>query len=399
MTSTGYHCGFPGCNAGYQRKGHLRRHEAQHREGRALQCSTCTQVFHRRDTLRRHVQTVHGIAEPAAQLKQACTHCRNQKIRCDGGPPCTNCQRRGIQCSLARQAEVVQPGPSPNNALDTRWTRQGFLRLPPRMRRSEIEDRFVGRYFDLFHPHWPFIHQGTFTEYETPLLIQSMVVIGMWMTDEEETRCQAINLHKVLGDAIRQQTEHWDGSLSEAPCASSSWPIPTYQAILLHIISAGMIRGSGSLLPDLKPSLTAPDADLLQRFVASCKKLGMFYYPNILARHPKNQPAAYIWVSIEEIKRFNLTLFKVCKSFSGLSRQRRDLDGLIDDREKTVSWGLSARDLQFPLPRNAPLWNALNPEEWFAADTENVYRHGPGDILEQAWISWSADVLDDLTES
>ncbi|CAI7586010.1 unnamed protein product [Penicillium viridicatum] len=272
------------------------------------------------------------------------------------------------------------------------------------MRRSEIEDRFVGRYFDLFHPHWPFIHRGTFIEYETPLLVQSMVVIGLWMTEEKKTRCQAVDLHNVLGAAIRQQTvfsakshhtsEQWDGSLSEEACASCSWPIPTYQAILLHIISAGMIRGSGALRPDLKPSLTSPDADLLQRFVVSCKKLGMFYYPNILARFSQNEPAPYVWVGIEEIKRLNLTLFKVCKSFSGSCRQEGGLDGLSDNREKTVSWGLSARELQFPLPRNTPLWNVLNAEEWFAADTEDVYRHSLDDTLEQDWISWSADVLD-----
>lgn len=130
----------------------------------------------------------------------------------------------------------------------------------------------------------------------------------------------------------------------------------------------------------------------------SCKKLGMFYYPNILARFSQNEPAPYVWVSIEEIKRLNLTLFKVCTSFSGSCRQGEGLDGLSDDREKTVSWGLSARELQFPLPRNTPLWNALNAEEWFAADTEDVYRHSLDDTLEQDWISRSADVLD-LTES
>ncbi|KAJ5550154.1 hypothetical protein N7461_004852 [Penicillium sp. DV-2018c] len=418
MASMGYPCGFQGCNARYQRKSHLRRHEAQHRGGRTLQCSTCTQEFTRRiqpsvgptsgkvhlitricsDTLRRHVQTVHGIAEPPPQVKQACTHCRNQKTRCQGGPPCSNCQHRGVQCSLTPQVRLVQPGHSLDNVLDTQSMRLRSSPAPPRMRRSETEDRFVNRYFDFFHPHWPFIHRGTFTDYETPLLVQSMVVIGLWMTEEEKTRSQAVALHNVLGTAIRQQTEQWDGSLSKEPCASSSWPIPTYQAILLHIISAGMIKGSGTLPPDLKPSLTAPDADLLQRLVASCKKLGMFYYPNILAQFPANQPPAYVWVSVEEIKRFNVTLFKVCKSFSISGRKGRGLDGLLDDREKTVSWRLSARDLQFPLPRNAPLWHACNANEWFAADTENVYRHGPDGVDEGDWISASADVLD-LTES
>lgn len=74
------------------------------------------------------------------------------------------------------------------------------------MRRSETEDRLVGRYFDMFHPHWPFIHRGSFVEYETPLLVQSMVVIGLWMAEEEKIRSKAVELHSVLGAAIRQQT-------------------------------------------------------------------------------------------------------------------------------------------------------------------------------------------------
>jgi hypothetical protein len=167
------------------------------------------------DTLRRHIQTVHGIAEPS-QIKHACTRCRNQKIRCHGGSPCTNCQRRRVDCSLPKHAEVIpgQPDPdpsnSPNEAPDTQSQSQSATRqsIPhqPRLRRTEIEDRFVGIYFELFHPHWPFIHRGTFIEFETPLLVQSMVAIGLWMTGEENSRSKAVDLHTVLGKAIRQQT-------------------------------------------------------------------------------------------------------------------------------------------------------------------------------------------------
>ncbi|CAG7978436.1 unnamed protein product [Penicillium nalgiovense] len=391
MTST-YPCSFPGCNARYQRKGHLRRHEAQHIGGQALQCSTCTREFTRSDTLRRHVQTVHGIAEPPPQIKHACTHCRNQKTRCHGGPPCTNCQRRGIRCSLTRQSGVVQPASAPNNELDTRSTMPRSIPPQPRRPRSETEDHFVGRYFDLFHPHWPFIHRGTFIEYESPLLVQSMIVIGMWMAEEEKIRSKAVDLHNVLGAAIREQKEQWDASRSDEACALCLWPVPTYQAILLHIISAGMIRGIGTLFPDLRPCLTSPDADLLQRLVASCKKLGMFYYPNILARFSRNEPPVYVWVSIEEIKRFNSALFKACRAFNGSGRQGGSIENF--NMEETVSWALSARELQFPLPRNKPLWNALSREEWVAADSEDVYRLNLGDTLEQDWISRSADVLE-----
>lgn len=118
----------------------------------------------------------------------------------------------------------------------------------------------------------------------------------------------------------------------------------------------------------------------------------MFYYPNIIARFSQNEPPVYVWVSIEEIKRFNSALFKACRAFNGSGRQGGSIENF--NMEETVSWALSARELQFPLPRNKPLWNALSREEWVAADSEDVYRLNLGDTLEQDWISRSADVLE-----
>ncbi|RAK83103.1 hypothetical protein BO79DRAFT_279137 [Aspergillus costaricaensis CBS 115574] len=390
MVSSGHKCQFPRCIAKYQRKEHLSRHEAQHTRRRVLQCPTCAREFGRSDTLRRHILRVHGVPELTPQIKKACTHCRNQKIRCHGGPPCANCQRREIECSLARREET---------ATDTRPTIRQSIPQQPRQRRTELEDRFIGIYFDVFHSQWPFIHRGTFIEYETPLLVQSMVAIGLWMSGEEKEKSKAIDLHNVLGKAIRQQTEQWDGSESEHATPACKWPIPTYQAMLLHIISAGMMKSSvTSLQQHLKPSLPPVEADLLHRLVASCKRLGMLYYPNILTRFSTKEPEAYVWVSIEEIKRFNLALFKLCSAVSAPSPEPGDGDGIdsltVGSRDEAGKWGLLARELQFPLPSNTPLWNALTPEEWFAADTPDVYRHSLHDNLEQDWISRSADVLE-----
>jgi hypothetical protein len=44
-----------------------------------------------------------------------------------------------------------------------------------------------------------------FIKYETPLLVQSMVAISLWMSGEEQEKSKAIDLHNVLGKAIRQQ--------------------------------------------------------------------------------------------------------------------------------------------------------------------------------------------------
>lgn len=105
-----------------------------------------------------------------------------------------------------RREETAHPNPSSNEAKDTRPTIPQSIPQQPRLRRTEIEDRFVGIYFDLFHSQWPFIHRCTFIEYETPLLVQSMVAIGLWMSGEEKEKSKAIDLHNVLGKAIRQQT-------------------------------------------------------------------------------------------------------------------------------------------------------------------------------------------------
>lgn len=153
-----------------------------------------------RDTLRRHRQKMHDITEPR-QIKHVCTHCRNQKIRCEGGNPCRECRRRRIDCSLGRQTEV-QPASSTDYRPPTSWEDNRQLKN----NRSAKKAHYLGLYWELFHPHWSFVHQSSFSEYETPLLIQSMVVLGLWMSQEQNAEAKAVELHKLLGSAINEQT-------------------------------------------------------------------------------------------------------------------------------------------------------------------------------------------------
>ncbi|KAJ5454190.1 C2H2 type zinc finger domain protein [Penicillium daleae] len=68
-----FRCRFPGCNARYQRKEHLNRHErSKHIEQQALVCSRCGGEFRRSDTLRRHIQRQHKIREPPKRASKAC---------------------------------------------------------------------------------------------------------------------------------------------------------------------------------------------------------------------------------------------------------------------------------------------------------------------------------------
>lgn len=64
---------------------------------------------------------------------------------------------------------------------------------------------------------------------------------------------------------------------------------------------------------DLKPCLFSLVSSLLDRLVKSCRRLGMLYYPNMLARYCEPDQPSYVWVSIEEVKRFNIALYKVCR--------------------------------------------------------------------------------------
>ena len=140
------------------------------------------------------MRQIHGIDGPT-NLKHACAHCRRAKSRCQGGPPCSECPRRGIRCSLSRWTEAPP-------SLST-----GVSEIPPSNAGcSKRTRRFLNLYFEKFHPYWLFIHQGSFDEtMESPLLVQAMVVIGLWMSDEPNARSAAIDLHNTLALAISRQ--------------------------------------------------------------------------------------------------------------------------------------------------------------------------------------------------
>ncbi len=184
----------------------------------------------------------------------------------------------------------------------------------------------------------------------------------------------------------------WDASNSEQAWNSCAWPIPTYQAILLHIIFAGLVRPCGVLGLDLKPCLRPDDLDLLTRLVTSCKKIGMLYYPNMLSRCSPSDIGTFNWVSVEEVKHFNLALFKVCSAFSTSPK----LDIVVGNVHTAGSWSLGPRDLQFPLPRDLQLWNAKGKEEWLAVGAEKMAGPDLNDTLESEWISNSAVVLEGI---
>ncbi|KAJ5211075.1 hypothetical protein N7491_010892 [Penicillium cf. griseofulvum] len=382
--SNAFKCHFPGCNASYRRKEHLHRHEGKHVQ-QAFPCSKCGREFGRSDTLRRHVRQRHGIVEPLKRAQRACESCHAGKSRCEGGVPCDECTRRKIQCSFDDAAGTAEPQ-SPRSA--THRT-SSVEHDQPRLQNTEKTEQYIRLYFQIFHPSWPFIHKGTFDmRRETPFLVQSMVVIGMWATREESAQLAAVELHGKLDLALRDQKEKWDASESTAACSTCVWPIAMYQAILLHIIFSSIISSQATIDFDLKISLPPADMRLLEALVRSCRRLGMFYYPNILAKYEEADLDSFVWICIEEIKRFNVALYKVC----GKARNSSIRDGSHVGTDSVWS-SLTAGELQFPVPNNCSLWHAVSRDEW-TAFAKNEKLVSLDDTCQEKWISNFAEVLE-----
>ncbi|KAJ6137255.1 hypothetical protein N7471_003741 [Penicillium samsonianum] len=380
-----FRCYFPGCNASYRRKEHLHRHERKHSQQQAFTCSNCGREFGRSDTLRRHVRQRHGIIEPLKRAQRACESCHAGKSRCEGGMPCDECLRRNIRCSFNDPAGTVEnqsPGSAIHHASSPKHDQ-------PRLQNTEKTEHYIHLYFEAFHPSWPFIHKGSFDiRHETPFLIQSMVVIGLWATREQSAQSVAVELHSKLDLALRDQKEKWDASEAAEACNACVWPIAMYQAILLHIIFSFLISSRTAVDFDLRVSLPPADLGLLEALVRSCRRLGMFYYSNILGRYKEADLASFVWVGLEEIKQFNIALYKVC----GKASNSNIKDGSHGDITAVQSL-LTASELQFPLPSNFPLWNAVSKDEWMAVGWDEKLV-SLDDDCQQNWISNFAEILE-----
>jgi hypothetical protein len=105
----------------------------------------------------------------------------------------------------------------------------------------------------------------------------------------------------------------------------------------------------------------------------------MFYYPNMLARYLEDDPSTFVWVCTEEIKRFNLALFRICAKLTG------EGDGAL----------FKAEELQFPLPRSCFLWHAVTQDQWKPAIQEGAL-DDLMNLSEDTWISNIAGLLNSL---
>ncbi|KAE8313490.1 hypothetical protein BDV41DRAFT_564349 [Aspergillus transmontanensis] len=346
------------CGLSYRRKEHLTRHAKCHSESDSPKCPFCDKIFGRNDTLRLHVRTHHKNKEiPRGRAARACSYCRSRRSRCDGnlGAPCGACLHRGIQCSFTQSSDDCErqrpQSPTMHPPLSSIPHVESIVKSPCRML------PYIQAYFEEFHPCWPFLHRATFDpDHEPAFLLHSVTMIGLWVSDGGQH--SAMDLHAHLTKSIYQQRVN-------------PWPIATYQGILLHLIFA-LLQGDQNRL-DLRLTHTLPEisSQLLVALICSCLQRNMFHYPSMFAQfHSTSVPDVFIWVGIEEVKRFALALYKVYR--------RCRIDG---------ARRLSLANLQFAKPDSDELWHA-------SSDLASRIPASYGDKnKEENWISQTARLL------
>lgn len=163
--------------------------------------------------------------------------------------------------------------------------------------------------------------------------------------------------------------------------------------MLLNIILALFIaREDVSMDLSMRCRLPNDRYKLLAALVQSCRRWGIFSYPNMLLQHEDHAPLALVYMNVEEIKRFGLALYKVSRLSTSF-----DLTGESSNSDRKEL--LTLADLSFCMPDSDDLWNAplggepavLNKSDSVAVGRDN------GDA--KNWISQASALLHDARVS
>jgi hypothetical protein len=161
----------------------------------------------------------------------------------------------------------------------------------------------------------------------------------------------------------------------------------TYQSVLLQCIFALFLAGERAAIDlNLRYRIQDDEYNLLVTLVESCRLGGIFSYPNMLAQHSSAVPLTLVWLSVEEIKRFGLALYKVCQMSTRLKTTGADASSAKSEL-------LTLADLSFGMPDSDEAWNSTSAVG-SEARQEVAFQTKLRDSRDPTkWISQSSSVL------
>ena len=155
------------------------------------------------DTLVRHISRYHeGKESFRSRALRACDHCKARKIQCSMGTPCHSCLQRGLSCSYGTSATFDDP----EQTLQTHSTPGQTASFNLDQETTEL-DKYIALYFTEFHSTWSFLHKSSFRpKRESQVLVHSVVMAGLWFSNEKGAKETAIEMHQTLMASIRRQS-------------------------------------------------------------------------------------------------------------------------------------------------------------------------------------------------
>ncbi|KAH6870982.1 fungal-specific transcription factor domain-containing protein, partial [Thelonectria olida] len=202
---------------------------------------------------------------------------------------------------------------------------------------GQTRQQCIDTYFSRFHRVWPTVHRSTFTtESKNQDLVDSVVMIGAWLSGIDTWMEMALRLHKSVMDRLAAKL--FDFSSQQG--ARSRWPVPTYQALLLNVIFA--LQSSDDMLFS-----TA----YLQHstMVAVFRDAGFFQEKYSLAEDDLKDAIPSGWLERETLKRLAYLAFRLDIYFYFLRGFRPTL---------------RYDELYLTLPCSERLWEVQTLEEW-----------------------------------
>ncbi|OJJ42562.1 hypothetical protein ASPZODRAFT_20332 [Penicilliopsis zonata CBS 506.65] len=249
------------CGKSFARKEHLTRHQATH-EQLAYGCEVCQRRFSRKELLRRHA-AVHELNYTRAVV--SCNACHANKTKCSGGPRCSLCARRGINCTFQRgttesassfpardewllnlsiiPSKQIYPGDLEALSPGMEAIHQVLVAEKPSSLEEAIQEsdewrewrtRCMETYFQCFHLRWPILNAPSFDLTTASLsLTASVCVIGTQLQKDSRSteRLWADQVHDLLLEQLLRALID-PGLMPQG----QAWPIDLFQAVLLTLV-------------------------------------------------------------------------------------------------------------------------------------------------------------------